>query len=165
MFNIGDLIIYSSHGICRIDDICDKTIMDVTRRYYILHPVQGSAIKISTPVDNKTVVMLDLIDREEAEEIIQSFTLPGIPWIDKSSQRNHTYTEIINRGNRKEIASIVNTLMIRQHDAEINKKKPHEQDRRLLLSTQTVLFSELAHALDTTYEAIQDRVNGVLALA
>lgn len=27
MFNIGDLVVYSPHGICRVDDICEKTIL------------------------------------------------------------------------------------------------------------------------------------------
>ena len=31
MYNIGDLMIYSAHGICRVDDICEKTISGITK--------------------------------------------------------------------------------------------------------------------------------------
>jgi CarD family transcriptional regulator len=91
MFNIGDLIIYSVHGICCIDDICEKTFMGVTRDYYILHPIQDSKLTISTPVENNKVIMLEIIDRNEAEEIIESFKLTGISWIEISSNRAETY--------------------------------------------------------------------------
>ncbi|MDQ6596090.1 CarD family transcriptional regulator [Bacillus salipaludis] len=42
MFNIGDLIIYSGHGICRVDDICEKTVSGITRTYYVLHPMENN---------------------------------------------------------------------------------------------------------------------------
>lgn len=74
MFNIGELIIYSAHGICRIDDICEKTYFGVTKNFYILHPVVDYRLTISTPVDNNKVVMLELLSKEEAEEILESFS-------------------------------------------------------------------------------------------
>jgi CarD family transcriptional regulator len=77
MFNIGDLIIYSSHGICCIDDICEKTYTGVAKNYYVLHPTENSNLEISVPVDSDKVTMLELLNREEAEEIIESFTIPG----------------------------------------------------------------------------------------
>lgn len=33
IFTIGDLVIYSGHGICRIDDICDQTYSGIERTY------------------------------------------------------------------------------------------------------------------------------------
>lgn len=36
--------------------------------------------------------MLEIIDRNEAEEIIESFKLPGISWIEISSHRAETYS-------------------------------------------------------------------------
>ena len=62
MFNIGDVIIYSTHGLSQIDDICEKTISDVTRTYYVLHPLAQANLTISTPVDNEKVVMLKLLE-------------------------------------------------------------------------------------------------------
>jgi CarD family transcriptional regulator len=58
MFDIGDVIIYSEHGLCQIDDICEKTFAGVTRTYYILHPLAQENLQISTPIDNNKVVML-----------------------------------------------------------------------------------------------------------
>ena len=57
MFTIGDTIIYSVHGLCQIDDICEKTYSDVTRNYYVLHPLSQTNLTISVPVDSDKVIM------------------------------------------------------------------------------------------------------------
>ncbi|WP_426351211.1 CarD family transcriptional regulator [Alloiococcus sp. CFN-8] len=32
MFSVGDLIIYSSHGLCRIDEICERLDLEEGKR-------------------------------------------------------------------------------------------------------------------------------------
>lgn len=162
MFNIGDLIIYSAHGICRIDDICEKTYSRVTKNYYVLHPIQDCRLKISIPVDSDKVNMLDLINKEEAEEIIESFKLPGTGSIELHNERNQIYSDILKKGNRKEISNIVNTLIQKKLKTEESGKKFHEKDNKLLMYTQNILFTELAMALNTTFEKINDRVIGLI---
>lgn len=48
MFNIGDVVIYSAHGISKIDNICEKTFSNVTKTYYELHPLKQANLMIST---------------------------------------------------------------------------------------------------------------------
>jgi CarD family transcriptional regulator len=159
MFNIGELVVYSVHGICHIDDICEKAYLGVTKKYYVLHPLQDSKLTISTLVDNDKVTMLELIDKEEAEEIIESFKLPGISWIELNNQRNQLYYETVKTGNRKEISKIVNTLMRKKNEVEINGKKLSDPDNKLLTFAQNILFAELAFSLNTTFEAIYEKTN------
>jgi CarD family transcriptional regulator len=163
MFNVGDVIIYSKHGVCKIDDICEKTCLGVTKDYYILHPIHDSKLTICAPVDNDKLVMLDLIHRDEAEEIVESFRLPGIDWIDISNERAEVYNSTVRKGNRREIANVLNTLMRKKYEADINKKKLYEQELKLLTSIQSILFSELAVSLNTTFEAIFENINGLIA--
>ncbi|MDW8799967.1 CarD family transcriptional regulator [Clostridium sp. A1-XYC3] len=165
MFNIGDLVIYSGQGICCIDDICEKTYWDVTKDYYVLHPIENSKLTINIPVDNDKVVMLGLIDRNEAEEIINSFRLPGISWIEIYNQRTQKYLEIVKKGDRKEISKIINTLMREKYRAELRGAKFYKQDDALLEFTQNTLFKELAMSLNTTYEAIYEKVSSLIAIS
>lgn len=54
MLSIGDLIVYSSHGICRVEDICDQTYGGVTKKYYMLQPVDNDQnLTIHAPVESK----------------------------------------------------------------------------------------------------------------
>lgn len=162
MFTIGDHIIYSAHGLCRIDDIRDETISGVTKKYYKLHPLENTLVTISTPVDNEKVVMLKLLQKEEALEIIESFKQDGAEWETQPNSRLKQYSELINSGDRLQIAKVVNTLMRKKFDAQLEKTTLYERDYKLLNNTQIILFKELARALDTSFEEINKRINDLI---
>ncbi|OCA89290.1 CarD family transcriptional regulator [Bacillus sp. FJAT-27225] len=159
MYDIGDLIIYSAHGICKIEDICDKTISGKTKKYYVMHPLENNhKLTISTPVDNEKVIMKKLVPKEDAKLLIDSFKGEGKKWIDNPNMRSQKYNELVATGNRLEIAKIINTLMRMQMKVESEGKKFYEQDRKLLGSLQSILFKELAISLNTTFENIHQTV-------
>ncbi|CAG9610443.1 CarD family transcriptional regulator [Pseudoneobacillus rhizosphaerae] len=162
MFDIGDVIIYSEHGLCQIDDICEKTIAGVTRTYYILHPLAQENLQISTPIDNNKVVMLKTMEREEAEQLLESFKKPGIAWIEEHKKRYHQYLELIQTGDRKVIADIAITLMQKNLELKENNKRLYDQDRKLLQTIQNILFNEMAMSMNTSFEEIEERVNNLI---
>lgn len=162
MFKVGDLIIYSGQGICCIDDICEQRFLGVAKEYYILHPIERLGLKISIPIDNDKISMMELINKEEACEIMETFKLPGIDWIELASYRIQQYLEIVKRGNRKEISKVANTLLRKKHNAELKGKKLYEQDTNLLNNIKNILFLEIAIALDTTFEAINERITSLI---
>lgn len=150
-------------GICRVDGICEKTYSGITKNYYVLHPIESNCnLTINTPVDNDKVTMLELLNREKAEEILESFTLPGVEWIELHSDRNQIYSEILKTGDRKEIAKVANTLLRRKYNIE-NGKKFHEKDNKLLTTIQSILFTELALVLNTDFETINDRITRLIS--
>ncbi|RDW16100.1 CarD family transcriptional regulator [Oceanobacillus arenosus] len=158
MFDIGDQIIYSVHGLCKIDDICEKTFGNKTRNYYVLHPLDDLRLTINVPVNSDQAVMLKVMEKEEAEEILQSFLQPGITWIEDPRQRNKEYSSLINTGDRKSIVKIANTLIKEQYYASQNKKRLYDQDRNLLTNIQNIMFEELAVSLNTSVGEISQRV-------
>jgi CarD family transcriptional regulator len=158
MFNIGDLIIYSSHGVCHIEDICEKKYMNITKKYYVMHPLNDKKLVINIPVDSSKVKIEDIIERDEAEEILEFFKMKGLNWIDLKNQRIDIYSEIIKTGNRREISKIDNTMICRKYEMEVKGKTFSEKDNKLLSITQNILFTELAIVLDTTYEEICEKV-------
>lgn len=162
MFNIGDVIIYSAHGLSQIDDICEKTFSNVTRTYYVLHPLGQSNLTISTPIENDKVVMIKMMNREEAKEILQSFQQPGIHWVSNPRERIIKYKNVVKSGDQREIAKLANTLMRQNIELKINNKKLYEQDRRLLDTIQNILFKELAMSLDTSFEKIVEQVSNMI---
>jgi CarD family transcriptional regulator len=164
MFHVGDLIIYSAHGVCQIDDICEKTFLGVNRTYYVLHPIEEPTLIISIPLDHESVQAFKIMEKDQAETIIQSFRLPGIDWIENNHQRANRYQDIVNRGNREEISKVVNTLLKKQHEAEQNQKKLGQIDLRLLTCIQKILFTELAISLDTPLDVVEDRVKSYIEL-
>ncbi|GGA74504.1 CarD family transcriptional regulator [Ornithinibacillus halotolerans] len=165
MFKVGELIVHEEHGVCKIDDICDKEFGGKIRTYYELHPIDNTDLKISMPINNDKVVMIRLVDKEEAKEVLQTFNEPGIEWISDVKIRNKEYNNIIRSANRTDISKVVNTLMKKKHEASVDRKSFAEQDKKLLKKTQQILFEELALALDTTFEDIDDQIKQMLNIA
>ncbi|GEL76346.1 CarD family transcriptional regulator [Tenuibacillus multivorans] len=162
MFNVGDVIVYSVHGLSKVEDICEKTFSSVTKTYYVLRPLDQDNLTISAPVDSDKVVMQKLLDTEESEEILQSFNQQGISWIENPRQRFNKYQEIVKTGDRKEIAKIANTLMKKNLELSLNNKKLYDQDHKILDSIQYLLFEELAISLDKTVDEINEQVNNMI---
>ena len=70
MFEIGDLIVYGTNGVCRVDGM-SRSPYDAgdDREYYVLKPLYDQANSvIYTPVTNENVVMRPLLSREKAGE-------------------------------------------------------------------------------------------------
>lgn len=161
MFQIGDLIIYGAHGVCRIDDICEKTFYGMTKKYYIFHPIEDKKLRISLPVNNDSVSMSRIMDKEQAKKILQSFNEPGVTWIPNNTERQKFFNNVISNGDRENIAQMLNTLLRKKREVESEGKKLGASETNLLTSIQKTMFSELAIALNTSYEDIEDRVTGM----
>ena len=155
MFEIGDVVIYSEHGLCKIDDICKKDLFGETRLYYVLHPIGEQTLKISTPVDGKKKRLMRTMNREEAEELMDVFGRPGIEWVDDPKHRARAYQSLVQSGDRQKIAEVTGALM----DKKLNTdQKIYDQDRKILNHVQSILFRELSMALGISIEEVANRV-------
>ncbi|MCW1927779.1 CarD family transcriptional regulator [Bhargavaea beijingensis] len=155
MFEIGDVVIYSEHGLCKIDDICKKDLFGETRLYYVLHPIGEQTLKISTPVDGKKKRLMRTMNRKEAEELMDVFGSRGIDWVENPKQRARAYQSLVQSGDRQKIAEVTGALM----DKKLNTdQKIYDQDRKLLNHVQTILFRELSMALGISVEDVANQV-------
>jgi len=158
MFNVGDTIIYSTHGLCQIDDICEKTYGDTTGTYYVLHPLENARLIINIPIDSEKIAMHNVLNKKEAEEILLSFQQPGIEWIENARERTKKYKSLVNTGDRTVIAQVAVTLMEKKREADEDEKKLDGDDRALLAYIENIMYKELAVSLDTSYEEISNKV-------
>ena len=76
--------------------------------------------------------------------------------------RLNLFKNIINTGDRKEIAKVVNTLWRKKLELEQNDKKLYEQDQKLLNAVQKILFKELSISLDKSAEEIEELVKEMI---
>ena len=145
MFNIGDTVIYSEHGLCQIDDICEKTFSGITRTYYVLHPLSQSNLSISIPVESDKVLMLKTMEKKRLKPSYNPFQNPEFHG-KKIKKRQNAYNQIVKNGEQKEIAKIANTLMRKNLEYSEDKKRMYDQDREILNTIQELLFKDIANA-------------------
>jgi len=158
MYNVGDVVIYSSHGLCSVEDICEQTFSDITKTYYVLQPLNDSKLTIRTPIDNAKKQLRDIIKKDEALKILRSFTSPGVEWIEQNTHRMRFHVEIVKTGDRQKQANLLNTLLRKKFEYEANEKKFPNQEEKLLHSLQEIIFSEFSVALNKPSEEIYDDV-------
>ena len=77
MFQSGELVVYGSTGVCRVEGYAgpDQPGGDRGRRYYLLKPLWQDGV-IYAPVDSEKVPMRPVMSRMEAEALIDR--MPGI---------------------------------------------------------------------------------------
>ena len=155
MFKTNDYFIYSSRGVCRVDDVCDKKVNDIKRTYYVFHPVADKEARIKIPVDNKKIFMRATITPDEARQIISYFDNPDmIPWNDNKKLRDKEFDVAVKQSDAQELAKILKVLLFRKANSASLNKKFADTDNRLLLSIQQLLFNELAVVLGVSADKI-----------
>src|SRR5699024_838312 len=160
---IRNLTINQEHGICRIKDISEKTYSNNTKTYYVLQPIDNSnQLTFNIPVENHKKLLTELMDKEEAKKVIQSFHLDGMEWIEKPQQRTNSYTKVLNSGDRIEVAKVANTLLIKKREIENGGKKLSENYRKLLMNIEEILFNEMAIALDIPVKDVKKEINSII---
>jgi CarD family transcriptional regulator len=65
-------------------------------------------------------------------------------------------------GDRRKIAKVANTLMRKNQELMMNKKRLYDQDRRILNTIQNLLFKELAMTLNTSDEKIYEMIHNMI---
>ena len=74
MYQLNDIVVYESSGVCRICDIQELSFSEDTapNTYYILAPLFSPGDVIYTPVNSTKTVFRPVISREEALETIRA---------------------------------------------------------------------------------------------
>ncbi len=156
MFKAGDTVVYSSQGVCRINEIVTKQVGKTSAEYYLLTPVYQENTTIFVPVDNEklTCKMRSVLSRGEIDELILAMRECDIDWIKDDIARRRQYTEVLSSGDRLKIAALIKTLYLEQRRRKEAGKKLHIADEQLLKKAQTLLHNELALALQIEPEQV-----------
>lgn len=150
MFNLGDLIIYSGEGVCRVEEIGNPLIggKRSDRLYYTLSPLYRSG-RVLAPVEGK-VFMRPVITKEEALCLIR-----GIPDTEATvcEERNlrcltEHYQSLLRLYDPTELVRVIKSVQMKRELVRSRGKKLGQIDERFMHRAEDMLYGELAVALD-----------------
>ena len=149
MFETGDMILYGSQGVCRIEKIEKMRIDREVKPYYVLRPVYERGCTVFIPVDNEklTSKMKHVLSVEQVNEIISLSPSQQSVWIDDDMVRKETFRATLDRGDRQEIACMIKALYLRQKKQNAMGKKLHMSDERLFKEAEKMLYDEFSIVL------------------
>ncbi len=166
MYQVDDLVVYGSAGVCRVVEIREQAFPGTGEKqlYYSLRPLYENG-SVSVPVNSDKVFLRPVISREEAEKMID--TIPSVhakAFHSKASRElTEHYESLLKSHDCHALLELTMSIYVKKKDLESRKKKFGSVDERFLKRAENLLFGELAAALQITKEqvptAISDRIH------
>ena len=153
MYQIGDLVVYGIHGVCRIAAEEQKTIDRKRVVYLVLEPVSQAASRFLVPSHNSAAMakLRPLLKEAEFEGLLSSSEAHMDSWIPEEGRRKLAYRELIASADPLRLAGMVYTLY--RHKARQLElgKKVHQSDDNFLRDGERIIAGELAIVMDVPY--------------
>ncbi|MCD7873070.1 MAG: CarD family transcriptional regulator [Clostridiales bacterium] len=167
MFNIGDIFVYGSNGVCSITDIKTEKFGSEVKTYYILSPYFDSRETIYVPVDNEKLVskMKELLTEEQIIEMIKSIPNRDNIWIENINMRKEEFKKIIKNSKRNELLALMKTLHARREELSKAGKNLSVFDERFLKQAQNIIHSEIALVLHIKPEEVEPFIEKTISAA
>ena len=156
MYQEKDSVLYGTQGVCRIEEITEKSFNAKNRLYYVLKPIFHESATIFVPVDNEalTAKMCKVLSAEEVRELIHGIPAEQTIWIDNDVERKARYKEILAQGDRTALVRMIKTLYQHQQKQQRRGKKLHVVDERFMKEAERILYEEFAHVLNIQKEQV-----------
>lgn len=148
MYKVGEIVLYGSNGVCRIEEITEKTISKTVIEYYVLKPLATQVSTLFVPTQNEKLVsrMRRVLSKEEIENIIENLPETG-EWNKNKPERFDSFKKIITDGNCLELIGLIR-LLHQQESRQIKRgKRLHITDEKFLKEAERMVYGEISVVL------------------
>lgn len=158
-YEINDLIMYGSEGVCRVEDICTPKMsgIDKNRVYYVLKPLYKKEV-IYIPVDTKKF-MRPIITIDEVNQLID-----GIPSArtnvcnERMKVLEDQYKAGLNSHECEDLIRMIKTVTLKRSESASKGKKLGRTDESYMKMAEDTLYGEFAQALKIPRESVKDYI-------
>ena len=149
MFQIGDRVVYGSHGVCQILAVEQRMVDRKRINYFALEPLNQTGARFYVPSENPAALakLRHLISREELELLLASPEIRENCWIADENQRKQRYRDLISSGDRCALIAMVRTLHVQKDLQTAAGRKFHLCDENFLRDAEKLLSSEFSLVL------------------
>jgi len=161
MFQPGELVVYGTTGVCRVEAISqpNTTGPDREKKYYQLNPLHQDGV-IYTPVDHPKVSIRPIITREEAEALIDLIPTMQVevyraPTLQALAQH---YQTAVRSHNCRDLVELMMSIYAKQKQAASQKRRLGMVDERYMKQAERLLYGELSVALGIPFDEVQSYI-------
>lgn len=164
MFAVGDVVLHTSQGVCRVDDIRDEKFSGLIRTYYVLLPM-GNNGKSTTyvPVDAPKSPIRELLTEEQIREVIHVSMNEKTDWIDNNNVRKSVFTEILRSDDMSKILSLIVCLYNRRETVLSQGKKFPVVDERIMTEAERKIHQEFSYTLSISEKDVPQYIKMCIA--
>lgn len=151
MFEVGQVVVYGSEGVYSIDDIRTEKFGTESRRYYVLSSFRegASSTTVFVPTDSAilTARIKPLISFADAEALIAAMPHSVIEWQDDAKTRTECFRRILERGERKELISLMRTVYLKKQELAEVGRRIYAADENAMKRAERMIFDEFSVVL------------------
>lgn len=162
MYQVDELIMYGSTGVCKVREIT-KQDFGGDRLYYVLEPLCQAGV-IYAPVDNEKVFMRPVISETEAKDLIESIPHIHTEIYKNSSMQQLTkhYQAILDTHGCKELLELIKSISMKRVEAMKNNRNLGQIDKKFMKRAEDLLYGEFAAALHLSKDEVADYVRNIM---
>ena len=112
MFQVDEVILYGTTGVCKIQDICEKNFGGVCTRYYILKPLLQETATVFVPTENKKLTrkMHPLLSPEDFQDLFHTISARTPVRPESEEERQQQFESVLQNGDRAGLMMMVHDL-------------------------------------------------------
>ena len=163
MYQVGDRVVYGSHGVCDILYLEYRTVNRKQVEYYVLSPIDRPEARFFVPTHNELALskLRPLITPEGIHTTLKMQSAARLEWIVDEGLRKQTYRELINRGDPHALVGMIRALHIHRRTQHEIGRKFHLCDENFLREAEKLICSEFSLVLDVAPESVKSYVHEV----
>lgn len=159
MYHIGDWVVRSTDGLCRIENVTNLDfVSDSKKLYYQLIPEADPNGKVYVPVESAQETMRPVMSLMQAKELIQQIPLIKESWIVSERERQNHYKQALQSNDPKQLIGIIKLIYQRKLNRKAHGKKMTTVDEQYFKAAERKLYSELEYALGKNKEDIEQMI-------
>lgn len=159
MFKIGDYIVKSNTGICKVEDIVFLDMSgDGEKQYYVLLPIDDARAKLFVNVEADRTKVRPVMTKDDAAAFINKIESIKAVWIANDKLREQKYKEAFRSNEPEALVGVIKNLYQRGQDRLAEGKKIAATDEKYFRMAEKALYSELAFSLELKREDIESLI-------
>ncbi len=165
MLNIGECVIYGSHGLCSVRDILVPSFIErgKEKEYYQMISAVDTGSVLYVPVEGADEKVRDVLSADEAEDLIDEIEFAPELDLPEGKKAEPVIMDVIKHNVAEEMMSLVKSLRKIKAVRESEGKKFAALNEKYLNMAEKLLYTELAFSLKAEKDEIKERIVGILA--
>lgn len=149
MYNVDEIVLYGSNGVCKVKEISNQKLAGTTMEYYVLKPLFSQVSTLFVPTKNEKLVsrMRHILSEDKIKAVIDN--LNAIPeWIEDKNVRFDFCKETIASGDFEAVVNLIRMLRFHEQEQIGKGKHLHISDEHFLREAEKMACDEVSVALN-----------------
>ena len=155
MYQVGELLVYGVHGVCRILEEEQRLVDRKKVTYLVLEPIGQKGAKFLVPTHNAAAMakLRPMLKREALEALLESPSIRNEMWIQDENRRKQLYRELIGSSDRERLLAMIRLILRHKEEQLAAGRKCHLCDDNFLRDAEKLLIGEITVVMETNAES------------